>query len=344
MIRVEHEHIYWLFMLIPVLLWLFWHYHRWQRKALEKLSETALQHKLMPHYSKSRKRWKNRILLLALVFLIAALLNPQIGSKEIEVKREGVELAIALDVSNSMLAQDLSPNRLERSKRALLQLIDRLKGDQISIIVFGGQAYVQLPMTTDYAAAKLFISSITTGMIPTQGTAIGSAIDLCRESFRENSKAKKAIIVITDGENHEDNAVASAEAAYESGILVHTIGVGSEQGAPLPIIRNGQNVGFRKDKDGNPITSRMNENMMQEIATAGHGIYVRSTNSNGGLDFILEELQKMDKTEFSRKMFADYEDQFQYFLGPAILLFILELLLPERVRYQFFTWLNRNKA
>lgn len=344
MMRIEHEYMLWCLALLPLLLLLFWWHARWRKQALQKLGESALQERLMPNYSSSRRFWKNILLLCAVFFLIVGLMNPQIGSKEVEIKREGIELAIALDVSNSMLAEDLSPNRLERSKRALLQLIDQLKGDRVSVIVFGGQAYVQLPMTTDYAAAKLFISSISTGMIPTQGTAIGAAIDLCQESFNPNSKAKKAIIVITDGENHEDNAIASAESAYESGIMVHTIGVGSEQGAPLPIVRQGRIVGYRNGPDGQPVTSKINENMLQEIAAAGHGLYVRATNANAGLDFILEELSKLDKTEFNSKMFADYEDQFQYFLGMAICLLLMEFLIPDRVNRQskWISWLNKN--
>lgn len=343
MFRFEHPYMLWALLVIPCWLLGLWFVQRWRIKAKARLADPALLDRLLIGQSSFRKSIKKVLWALAMIFLIIGLSNPQMGSKEVEVKREGIELSIALDVSNSMLAEDLSPNRLERAKRAILQLLDQLKGDKISIIVFGGQAYTQLPMTTDYAAGKLFVQSVNTGMIPTQGTAIGAAISLCQTSFPEGSKSKKAIIIITDGENHEDNAVEAAQEAFNKGIVVHTIGMGSAQGAPLPLYRQGHQVGFRKDRDGNTVISRINESMMQKIAAAGHGAYVRASNAQVGLDLILEEIQKMDKTAFESKMFADYEDHFYFFLAISVLLLIVEILISEASNAQstLSKWLNK---
>ena len=276
---------------------------------------------------------------MAFCSLVVGIANPQIGSKLQEVKREGVDIMIALDLSNSMKAEDLVPNRLERSKMAIQQFIDQLKSDRIGIIVFGGQAYVQLPITTDYAAAKLFLSTIDTDIIPTQGTAIGAAIELAMESFDMKSATAKSVIVITDGENHEDDAMQAATAAAEEGVTIHTIGVGSPQGAPIPVYRGRKQVDFRKDKEGNTIMTKLNEQMLKQIAANGNGIYVRASNSQSGLEYIMEEINKMEKVEFGTKVYTDYEDRFQFFVGFALLLLLLDVLLLERKNL----WLNTSK-
>jgi Ca-activated chloride channel family protein len=254
-------------------------------------------------------------------FLIIGIVNPQVGTKLEEVKRKGADLMICLDVSNSMKAEDLQPSRLEKSKQALSKLIDNLEGDRVGIIVFGGQAYVQLPITTDYAAAKMFLASISTDMVPTQGTAIGKAIDLAVESFGKDEGKNKAIVIITDGENHEDDAIAAAETAVEKGITIHTIGMGSENGAPIPIYKNEVKEGYRKDKDGNTVVTKLNEPMLQQIAGAGSGIYVRATNSDAGLKNVLDAIDKLEKKQFESKMFSDYEDRFQWFVAAALVFF-----------------------
>ena len=262
--------------------------------------------------------------------LLLGLANLQLGTKVEEVKREGVDLMIALDVSNSMLAEDLSPNRLERAKRAIYQLIENLHNDRLGIIVFAGQSYVQLPITTDYSSAKLFLETIGTDIVPTQGTAIGSAIDLAMESFDFENGTSKSIIVITDGENHEDDAQAAAKNAAEKKVSVHTIGMGSAQGSPIPIYKNGNRVGFRTDNTGNSIVTKLDENMLKEIASAGNGSYVRATNANAGLKIIMDEIGKMQKKEFGSKSIKDYEDRFQLFLIAALILIVLEYFIPNR--------------
>lgn len=330
MYRFENIEFLWLVALLPLLLMIYGAMLKWRKKALQQLADNSLIESLIPSRSVSKNRLKIWLWSIAYVLLIIGLANPQIGSKMQEVKREGVDIMIALDLSNSMLAEDLSPNRLERSKRAIHQFIDNLKSDRVGIIVFGGQAYVQLPITTDYAAAKLFLSTISTDVIPTQGTAIGSAIDLAIESFDMESTTNKTIVVISDGENHEDDAIESANYAAELGINVHTIGVGSPQGAPIPIYKGKQQAGFRKDKEGNTVMTKLNEQMLQEVAMAGNGIYVHASNSQGGLELVMEEIDNMEKVEIGTKVFTDYEDRFQYFIGTALLLLILEQIISNR--------------
>lgn len=330
MFRFANEIWLWALLIIPALVILFWMNARWRKRVMQQLADANVLDNLLPTLSKALPRWKRVLYTLGLTFLLIGMANPQIGSKYEEVKREGFELMICLDVSNSMLAEDLTPNRLERAKQAISRLVDRLKNDKIGVIVFAGDAYIQLPMTVDHSAAKLFLRSIDTDIVPTQGTAIGKAIELASSSFTETSKANKSIIVITDGENHEDDALEQAAAAAENGIKVHTIGIGSVDGTPIPIYKRGQMLGYRKDKEGNTIVTKLNETMLQQIAASGEGTYVRANNSRTGLNALMDELEGMEREEFGSKMFTSYEDRFQYFIALALLLLIIELLLPSR--------------
>lgn len=317
-------------MLVPLIIIGFWLLQRWKKKQLKALGDNDIVGRLMPQVSRKLPTLKLVLYVLALVFLLLGLANLQYGTKTEEVKREGIDLIIALDVSNSMLAEDLSPNRLERSKRAIYQLINGLHNDRLGIIVFAGEAYVQLPITTDYASAKLFLETIGTDIVPTQGTAIGSAIDLAMKSFDFENGTSKAIVVITDGENHEDDALSSAEAALEKGVVVHTIGMGSEKGAPIPVYKRGKQVGFRTDKENNTVVSQLNESMLQQIAAAGNGSYYRASNANAGLNVIMKEIDKMEKKAFGSKTFKNYEDRFQLFLIIALILLLIEFLISNR--------------
>ena len=284
----------------------------------------------MPNVSRSLPVVKFVLYTMAMISLLIGLANLQFGTKLEEVKREGIDLMICLDVSNSMLAEDLSPNRLERSKRAIYQLIEKLHNDRLGIIVFAGQAYVQLPITTDYSSAKLFLETIGTDIVPTQGTSIGSAINLAMESFDFENGTSKSIIVITDGENHEDDAKTAAIEATDKEVTVHTIGMGSEKGGPIPVYKNGAQIDFRKDNQGNTVVTKLNEQMLKEIATAGNGSYVRASNANAGLGIVMDEIDKMEKKEFGSKSFKDYEDRFQIFLIIALLLIVLEYFISNR--------------
>jgi Ca-activated chloride channel family protein len=330
MFRFEHTYLLYLLALVPLLWLLFILARNKRKKSIAAFGDAELVKQLMPEVSSSRPVWKFILTSLGIVALVLGVANPQIGSKYEEVKREGFELIIALDISNSMMAEDLEPNRLERAKQAISKLIDQLKSDKIGIIVFAGQAYVQLPLTTDYAAAKLFLSTVSTDIVPTQGTAVGSAIDLAIKSFGEKQDKNRSIIIITDGENHEDDAIQQATTAVEGGITVHAIGVGSPDGTPIPVYVNGKKAGFRKDNQGNTVITKLNETMLQQLAAAGKGVYIRGNNLSSGMKTLLEEINKMEKKEFDSKMFTDYEDRFQYLLAAALLFLLAELLLPER--------------
>lgn len=335
MFRFEHPNFLYLFLLIPALTVLFVLYLMWRKRALNRFGEASLLKQLMPEYAPGRVIFKFILLAGAFSFLILALANPQTGSKIEKVKRTGIDLMIALDVSNSMLAQDIKPDRLERSKQAISKLIDKLEGDRIGIVIFAGKAYTQLPITTDYAAAKLFLSSISTTSVPTQGTAISQAIELCSAAFNQPNR-NKAILIITDGEDHEGDVLEQTEAAARSGIVIHTVGMGLPDGAPVPVYENGVQIGYKKDREGITVMSRLNETMLQQIASVGNGMYVRASNSDAGVQKVFDEISKIEKSEIESRQFSDYEDRFQYMLVPAILLMIFELFIYNR-RNQWFS-------
>ena len=329
MFRFAHIDYLYALAIIPVLIILFWITRRSRRKALERFGKKEAVNTLMPNVSRSRPVLKFMIWLLAISAIIIATARPQFGSKLKTEKRKGVELIICLDVSNSMLAEDIQPNRLERAKRAISRLVDRLNDDKIGLIVFAGDAYTQLPITTDYASAKLFLSAVNTQIVPKQGTAIGAAINLAASSFSPQFKGNKAVIVITDGENHEDDAIGAAKAASDQGIIVHTIGMGLPQGGPIPVYQNGQKE-YRKDKSGNVVVTKLDEKMLQEIAAAGSGIYVRANNAQVGLNTLFNEIDKMQEAEIESQVYSDYEDQFQWFIGFALLMLLIDFLVLER--------------
>jgi len=331
MLRYENiEYLNLLYGLIPLFL-LMIYYIKWKNKAFKSFGEGLVKKGLIPFYSKSRENLKFLLISLCITNMIIGISNPQIGTKMEEVKREGVDLMIALDLSNSMLAEDIKPNRLERARQAISRLIDKLEGDRIGLIVFAGDAYVQLPITTDYSAAKLFLSTVNTNIVPSQGTAIGKAIDLSIRSFDMENGQNKAIIIITDGENHEDDALEQAKLVNEKGVFVHTLGMGLSKGGPIPIYNKYKNnTGYRKDKEGNTIISKLNEQMLQEIASAGNGTYVRANNTQAGLSTLFSEINKMEKKEIGSMVFTDYKDRFQLFLFIALLLLFFDLILLSR--------------
>lgn len=338
MLRYEHiEYLNFLFG-IPVLIIAILFYEKWKKKSLSLFGDHKLIKELMHSYSKRRTQIRNILTILIFTLLIIGIANPQVGTKMEEVKREGVDLIIAIDLSNSMMAEDIKPNRLERAKQAISRLIDKLEGDRIGLIVFAGEAYVQLPITTDYSAAKLFLSTVNTNIVPTQGTEIGKAIDLGVQSFDMENAQNKAIIIITDGESHDEKAIESAQKANELGIITHTLGMGLSKGGPIPIYNKyGNRTGYRKDREGNTIVSKLNENLLQQIATAGKGTYVRANNSKAGLSTLFAEINKMEKKEIGTMVFTEYKDRFQLFLGIALLLLIIDLVLLGRKN----KWSNR---
>ncbi len=329
MFRFAQPEYFWGFWLIPVLTLFFIFSRILRKRALRKFGDLEIISQLMPSASSIRPVFKFFLLILALSAFILGAARPQFGSKLQTVKREGVEIIIALDVSNSMMAEDIKPNRLERGKRAIDRLISRLKDDKIGLIVFAGEAYTQLPITSDYTSAQLFLSSVSPEIVPRQGTAIGAAISLATRSFTPNPESSKAIIVITDGENHEDDAVGAAQEAARQGIVVHTIGMGLPQGAPIPVNRGGQ-TDYRRDREGNVVITRLDEVMLEKISAAGNGIYLRASTANVGLEDILDEINKMQKTEIETQMFSEYDDLFPYFFAVGLALLLIEFLIMER--------------
>ena len=313
MIIFAAPHYLLLLLLIPFFflgmgLWL-WN----RRRCLRRFGDEALVNDLMPSWSRN-KLWVRTVLFsLAFFFFAIGLSRPQIGAKLKEHKTKGAEIMIALDVSNSMLAKDYSPNRLERAKLAISRITDKLQDDRIGLIVFAGTSFVQLPITSDYVSAKMFLNSISTESIPIQGTAIGDAINTAIRGFSAQSEHSRAIIVITDGENHE------------AGIKVYTIGVGSTDGQPIPM-----DGGLLKDKDGNIVVTRLDEETLKEVASAGGGAYVHAGNDEFGLTPIINDIRKMEDEEYNSVVFEEYDEQFMYFLGIALVLFALEMLIGER--------------
>jgi Ca-activated chloride channel family protein len=334
----QTNYLYFL-LLIPVLIIIFIISLQAKKKAVKSFGDIEIIAGLMPNVSVKRPKLKFVLLLSALTFIIIGIAGPQFGTKLKKVKREGIEMIFALDVSNSMMAEDIKPNRLERSKQAISKLIDKLHNDKIGMIVFAGDAYTQLPITTDYSAAKMFLSTISPSIVPKQGTAIGTAINLAMSSFSPENNKSKALIIITDGENHEDNAVEMAEKAKEEGIVVHTIGMGLSKGAPIPVIGSYGQRDFRTDKNGNVVITKLNEQMLQEIAIAGNGIYIRANNSNAGINTLFRKINKMDKTEIESKIYSEYDERFQYAIAVALFLLFVEFLILER-KNKFFKDIN----
>jgi Ca-activated chloride channel homolog len=327
--RFANPDYLYLLLLLPVLITFFIINEFRRRKSLKNLGDSSLVGKLIPEISKTRPVIKFLLELLAFSAVIIMLARPQFGSKIEEVKKTGVEVIIALDVSNSMLAEDIQPNRLTRAKQAISKLVDNLENDKIGLIVFAGDAYTQIPITTDYVSAKMFLSTINPDMVPKQGTAIGAAIDLAAKSFSPGEGKSKAIIIITDGENHEDDPVSSAEKASKMGIIIHTIGIGSTEGVPVPISTGGKHD-YLKDADGSTVITKLDEEILKKIAVSANGNYVRASNSNIGLDEIFSDIRKMKKEELESTMYTEYNDQFQIFTVVALFLLILDIVIMER--------------
>ena len=327
--RFANPDYLYLLLLLPVMALLFLINEIRKRRARKRLGEVRLVGTLMPELSDSRSVVKFIMLLFAVLAGVIILSRPQFGSKIEDVKKQGIEVIIALDVSNSMLSEDIQPDRLTRAKQAISRLVDNLDNDKIGLIVFAGDAYTQIPITTDYVSAKMFLSTISPDMVPKQGTAIGAAINLGMRSFSQGEGKSKAIIIITDGENHEDDPVKEAEEAAKAGIVIHTIGIGSTEGVPVPVNVNGKKE-YLKDVDGNTVISKLDEDILKKIAMSAEGSYVRASNTNIGLDQIFGDIRKMKKQELESTQYTEYNDQFQIFAAVALFLLIADFLIMER--------------
>lgn len=337
MIRFAYIEVLYALALLPALALLFFWAVRARRRSLARFGNPELLRQLMPAAGPYKRTAKFALLFAAIGLTILGIANPQIGTKLEEVKREGVDIMIALDVSNSMKAEDIRPDRLESAKQEITRLFDKLRNDRVGLVVFAGDSYLQLPLTTDYSAGRLILGTIDVDVVPIPGTAIGSALRLSMKSFLSEEKKYKVVILITDGENHEDDAIAAAKEAHAEGVVVHAIGMGSADGAPIPIYQNGVQAGFRKDRDGNVVLTKLDEQGLRLIADAGGGRYIRASNQQNELDEVFKEIESMEKKEYGTKLFTEFEDRFQLFLIPALLLLIVEYFLSDRKS----RWLSR---
>ena len=325
MINFAYSQYLLLLLLIPVFIVIQFIVLRLRRNRIRKFGDEALVSQMMPSYSQTKVWVSLSLFIIGFFFFVIGLSRPQIGATLKERETKGAEIMIVLDVSNSMLAEDYSPNRLERAKLAISRLVDKLRDDRVGLIVFAGNSFVQLPVTTDYISAKMFLNSISTESVPIQGTAIGDAINTAIRSFSAQSEKSRAIIVITDGENHEDDPVAAARQAAEMGIRVFAIGVGSPEGKPIPL--NGELI---KDKDGNIVVTRLEENVLKEMAAAGDGVYVRAGNSEFGLNPILEQIDRLEEEKYNSIVFEERDEQFMYFFAIALVFFVIARLVGDR--------------
>jgi Ca-activated chloride channel homolog len=330
MFRFEHTEYLILLLAVPILALVIIFQHFKRKRDLKIVGDPILIATLMPEYSQFRRNLKAVLMILAVLLVIIAIAGPQFGSKLTEVKHEGIEIIIALDVSNSMMAEDIPPNRLERAKQELSKLMDKLDNDRLGLIVFAGDAYTQIPITNDYLSAKMFLAGINPGMVSRQGTAIGSAIELAMKSFSPVTKASKAIIVISDGENHEGDVQATCKEAAEKGIKIYTIGMGLPQGSRIPLNDDPYNKDFRRDKEGNFVVTRLDEQMLAEIAASGGGKYYRANSKEIGLNAMLAQLRKLDKAEMEYRVYSEFEEQFPFFIWIALGLFCLDLIILAR--------------
>jgi Ca-activated chloride channel family protein len=337
MYQLEETIWFWVFIIIPVILMVFLWTFFWKKRIQKSFGSAVVLKRLSPDLSFFKSSLKFITLCLAVGFLVIGLINPKIGTKLETIKREGVDIVFAIDVSKSMLAEDVAPNRLEKSKQLVTQIINNLASDRVGIIAYAGKAFPQLPITTDYASAKMFLQSMNTDMLSSQGTAINEAIQLSRNYFDDEEQTNRVLIIISDGEDHNDLSIEVAEAASEEGIKIYTIGVGSEKGGPIPLKRNGVVMSYKKDQNNETIITKLNEETLRLIANEAKGGYINGSQTADVVEQIRAVLSAMDKKEFEAKEFAEYKDQFQWFLGIGLFFLILDVLLLERKT----AWLKR---
>ena len=337
MYQLEEKIWFWAFIIIPVILMVFLWTFFWKKRIRKSFGSTVVLKRLSPDLSFFKSSLKFITLCLAVGFLMIGLINPKIGTKLETIKREGVDIVFAIDVSKSMLAEDVAPNRLEKSKQLVTQIINNLASDRVGIIAYAGKAFPQLPITTDYASAKMFLQSMNTDMLSSQGTAINEAIQLSRNYFDDEEQTNRVLIIISDGEDHNDLSIEVAEAASEEGIKIYTIGVGSENGGPIPLKRNGVVMSYKKDQNNETVITKLNKETLRLIANEAKGSYIDGSQTAAVVEQVRAILSVMDKKEFEAKEFAEYKDQFQWFLGIGLFFLILDVLLLERKT----AWLKR---
>ena len=328
MFRFGNPEFLWFFTAMPLLLALYIYLNIRKRKDVQKMGSLSTLKKMMPELSLKRSYLKFWLIFAALCVAIFMISRPQFGTKVQTVEKEGIELVIAIDVSNSMLAEDVSPNRLSRAKQILSRLIDVRSSDKVGLIVFAGEAYVQMPLTSDTQSAKIFLNTIDPSLVPIQGTAIGDAISLGMTSFSSDKSASRSIVIITDGEDHEGNAIEIAASAAKEGVQVNVIGIGSPNGAPIPSVELGNQ--FMRDSEGNVVVSRLNEQMGMEIAQSGHGMYVRADNSNNAVQALVSQLDELETTTTSSLSYSEYDEKFTVFAWILLAILLIEILIYDK--------------
>ncbi|MCP9199171.1 VWA domain-containing protein [Gramella sp. GC03-9] len=330
MFVLEEENWFWFLLVIPVIILFFLVLMYWQNRTRKKFADPQLLKFLAPNRSRSKYFIKLVLVILAISSLVIALVNPKMGTKLETVKREGVDIVFAIDVSKSMDAEDIAPSRLEKSKQLVSQILSNLGSDRVGIIAYAGGAFPQLPITTDYSAARMFLQALNTDMISSQGTAISDAIELATTYYDDEQQTNRVLFIISDGEDHEGNVEDIADQAAEMGIRIYTIGVGTEKGGPIPIKRNGVIQNYKKDSQGETVITRLNPSILQEIANQARGSYIEGNVTSKVTEQVSEELQNIERTEFEAKQFADFKSHFQWFLGLALALLFLDIFVLER--------------
>lgn len=326
MLRFQHTEYLWALALLLVLLGAFLFVSWWKRRSIRRIGDPALVEKLFTGYSRKLFTLKFILVFIAFFFGAVGLANLQKGSRMEKITRKGVDVIVALDVSKSMLATDVKPDRLTRAKQMINRLMEKLDNDRIGLVVFAGNAYLQMPLTVDYSAARMFLSTVTPDMIPTQGTEIAEAIKISNDAFNKKERKHKTLIIISDGEDHDEGAINAAKKAFEDGVVINTIGVGSTNGSPLPDPETGS---FKKDREGNTVISKLNEEELRSLAAAGRGMYQHLDDAEDVVSTLAAKIDGMEQKAFGENIFTDYNSYFQYFLGICLILLVLELFVPE---------------
>ncbi|WP_295126608.1 VWA domain-containing protein [uncultured Chitinophaga sp.] len=326
MLRFQHTEYLWALALLLVLLAAFLFVTWWKRRSIRRIGDPELVEKLFTGYSRKLFTLKFILVFIAFFFGAVGLANLQKGSRMEKITRKGVDVIVALDVSKSMLATDVKPDRLTRAKQMVTRLMEKLDNDRIGLVVFAGNAYLQMPLTVDYSAARMFLATVSPDMIPTQGTEIAQAIQISNEAFNKKERKHKALIIISDGEDHDEGAITQAKKAFEDGVVINTIGVGSSNGSPVPDAESG---GFKKDRDGKTVISKLNEEELRSLAAAGRGVYQHLDDAEDVVSTLAAKIDGMEQKAFGENIFTDYDSYFQYFLGICLVLLVIELFVPE---------------
>lgn len=330
MYKLEEPIYFYLLTIIPVLIVIFLLVLWWKKRTQKKFANQELLEKLAPNKSTFKSVLKLLILSLGITFLVLALVNPKMGSKLKTVKREGVDVVFALDVSRSMLAEDIAPNRLEKAKQIITKIIDNLGSDRIGVIIYAGNSYPLLPITTDHAAANMFLQNASPDLVSSQGTAINEALELAKTYYNNDEQTNRFLVIISDGEDHQEETKQMAQNLSNDGVKVYTVGVGTEKGGPIPMRLNGSMIGYKKDRKGETVITKRNADVLQEIADIGNGKYIDGNITENPVKEISEIMANAQKSEFETKQFSDYKDQFQWFLGIGLFFILLDIFLFEK--------------